>query len=281
MRVKGMRVAIIGGAGQMGEWFSRFFLRQGADVVISGRRRSRCIELSRRIKVRVARSNIDAVKGADLIIISVPIHSFEEIVKELGPHIKEGQRVIDITSVKAMPVRVMHRYIKKGEILGTHPMFGPSAKKEGQNFILTPTNARERRLAREMGRYLRSQGFRVHVMPPEKHDSIIGHVLSLTHFVGLVTASAWKELGIKNYADTTSTSFRFLFEFVQSVLDSNPELYSYLQMEVPKARAAELELVRESRSWLDLIKRQDRKEFAKRMLELRAYANEVKKKGGF
>jgi hypothetical protein len=38
--------------------------------------------------------------------------NFEEVVKEIAPHIEKEQKVIDITSVKEEPVRIMHKYLK-------------------------------------------------------------------------------------------------------------------------------------------------------------------------
>jgi prephenate dehydrogenase len=268
-----MKIAIIGGYGQMGAWFAEFFKSRGDTVTISGRDYTKCLKAARKIGVRAAKTNADAVIGADLIVISVLIGNFKKVVRELAPSIREGQKVIDLTSLKVLPVRIMHRYLGGATVLGTHPMFGPSAKAKGQNFVLTPTNPAERRFAGTLGKMLRGNGFKVRIMSPAKHDRMIGAVLSLTHFVGLVTADTWKELRIERYMDTSSTSFRFLLQFAKSVADSNSELYAYLQMDVPRAAEAESVFVRRSKIWAGMVRRRQRRGFRRRMEELSAYLN--------
>ncbi len=272
-----MRVAIIGGYGQMGIWFSNFYKSQGHSVIISGRDRGKASLTAKKLGVDAAESNRKAVDGADLVIVSILPEHFERVVKEIAPRIKTNQKVIDITSVKEYPVRIMHRYIRNATVLGTHPMFGPSANRQGQNFILTPTNAKETRYAKELKRYLTSKGFSVRIMTPQKHDAVIGMVLSLTHFIGLVTADSWKELGVERYMKTSSTSFRFLSEFVKSIVDSNPSLYSYLQMDVPDARRSRRIFIKTANSWIRLIERRDRKNFSRKMAQLSGYVNSIQK----
>jgi prephenate dehydrogenase len=268
-----MRIAIIGGTGEMGQWFAAFFRAKGHSVVISGRHYKKCLRVARKLRVSAAKSNADAVKGADLVMVSVLMSGFKDVIKGIAPHLEKGQKLIDVTSVKEKPVQIMHKYIKNAVALGTHPMFGPSAKAAGQNFILTPTNSSEARFARELGRMLRGYKFRVRTLTPRKHDEMIGAILSLTHFVGLVTADAWRGLKIERYINTSSTSFRFLLQFAKSVVDSSPELYSYLQMDVPRVEAAERHFVVKAESWSWMIKQKRRSAFKRKMTALSKYLN--------
>ncbi len=270
-----MRIAIIGGAGQMGEWFSRFFLSQGHSVTISGRNRRKCMALSRRLKVRVAEDNAEAVKGADVVVISVLIGDMEKVLAEIAPHLKENQMVIDMTSVKVEPVKLMHRHLRGVKILGTHPMFGPSAESRGQNFVLTPTNAGERKNAAFIKRLLKPGRFNVVMMSPRKHDDMIGMIMSLSHFIGLVTAASWRKLRIERHIKTGSTSFNFLFRFAKSVVDSNPELYSYLQMQVPTVTYAEDVFVKNAERWAKMVREKKKGEFIRNMEELSAYLDRL------
>ncbi len=255
----------------MGRWFAAFLKRKGNTVIISGRDRRKASRVARSIGVEAAGSNIDAVGGADLVIISVLPPYLERVLREISPRLTEKQRVIDITSIKAVPVRLMHRYIKRSVVLGTHPMFGPSADTKGQNFILTPTNAKEKRFARELGRMLSDYGFSVRTTTPEKHDAMIGYILSLTHFIGFVTADTWKTLRMERYINASSTSFKFLLKFAKSVVDSDPGLYSYIQMDVPTSSKAESAFVKQARMWSGIVRKRDRSRFEARMNELSRY----------
>ncbi len=268
-------IAIIGGYGLMGQWFSRFFARKGCNVVISGRSRLKCSRAARKLGVRSAKSNIEAIKGADLIIVSVMAGRLSGVLKEISPHLSQGQKVIDVTSVKSVPVRLLHRYVRKNTVLGTHPMFGPSAQAKGQNFILTPTNAKERAFANELSAYLRRSGFNVVMMSPEKHDQMIGAMLSLTHYVGFVTGDTWRRLGIHRFMNTSSTSFRFLKSFVKSIMDASPELYSYLQVAVPGVYDIEGEFSKVSKEWAELTRKKDAKKLMSRMYHIERYLSKL------
>ena len=106
----------------MGRWFARFLSAEGRQVIISGRSQAKLREAAGQLGVESA-PNEQAVAEADAVILSVPIDSFEAVVKEIAPHTHAGQYIFDITSIKARPVEIMHKYIHKGTILGVHPMF--------------------------------------------------------------------------------------------------------------------------------------------------------------
>ena len=73
-----MRVAIIGGSGKMGRWFASFLLKEGEEVIITGRNEKKLLEARQQLGVEIATS-MEAVSRADVVLISVPIDSFEEV----------------------------------------------------------------------------------------------------------------------------------------------------------------------------------------------------------
>ena len=75
-----MKIAIIGGSGKMGRWFANFLLKDGKEVIITGRSREKLLEARQQLGVEVA-DNVEAVKRADTIVVSVPIDDFEAVVK--------------------------------------------------------------------------------------------------------------------------------------------------------------------------------------------------------
>ena len=121
-----MKIAVIG-AGKMGRWFAKFFLEQGISVVVSDKDKDKLLKIAEELKVETA-SNVDAVRSADKVLICVPIENFEDVIAEIHPYIRPEQEIMDICSVKELPVNIMHKYIKNGAILGTHPLFGPGVK---------------------------------------------------------------------------------------------------------------------------------------------------------
>jgi len=274
-----MKIAIIGGAGNMGKWFCNFFLKQGYEVIVSGRTRQKLIDLSKEIPVEVAENNIEAVKKADIIIISVLLQNFEDVVKEFAPYIKENQIVWDITSVKEIPVDIMHKYIKKGIILGTHPVFGPGAKDTNQNFVLTPTNEKEEKYARELKTWLEERGFKVSIMSPRKHDELMAVILGFSHFVGLTVGDTWLDLNFRELEKISGTSFKTLFNLVENVVNTDPEFYSVLQMSLPNVDKVESLFQRKIEKWLNIIRNKDKEKFVKEMITLRKKLEKSRRHG--
>ena len=68
-----MRIAIIGGSGNMGRWFARFALKEGHQVTITGRNRAKLREAGKQLGVEATTDNIEAVKSSRVVLISVPI----------------------------------------------------------------------------------------------------------------------------------------------------------------------------------------------------------------
>ncbi len=254
----------------MGRWFAAFLRDEGKEVLITGRDQKKLAEAGRQLGVEVA-SNLEAVKGADVVVLSVPIDSFESVVREISPALKSGQIVVDVTSVKTAPVDIMHRHLGTYVVLGTHPLFGPGARSiANQNFALTPTNAAEAALAEKVKEYLEGRRGKVSLMTPQEHDDMMTVILGLSHFIAIVSADTL--LGsskLKKMQALGGITYKVLLTLVESVLTEDPELYASLQMNLP--HVAEVERLFQSRAkdWADMVESGDRQQFIRRMRALR------------
>ncbi len=250
----------------MGRWFTGFLLKDGKEVVLIGRNEKKLLEAKRQLSVETT-SNMEAIENADVILLSVPIDNFEEVVKQISPHIRSGQIVIDITSVKVSPVALMHKYLKTGLVLGTHPLFGPGARGvASQNFVLTPTNKDEEGLAQKIRKYLEAKGSRVSLMTPQQHDEMMTIILGLSHFIAIVSADALLSSGkLKRAAAFSGITYKVLLTLVESVLSEDPELYASLQMNLPNLAEIEQLFQRKASEWADLVKSKEREKFVRRM----------------
>jgi len=265
-----MKVAIIGGSGKMGRWFANFLLKEDKKVIITGRNERKLLQAKQQLGVEVA-TNIEAVKQADVVLLSVPIDSFEEVVEQVSSYIRPQQVIIDITSVKESPVEVMHKHIKNGLVLGVHPMFGPGAKDiVGQNFVLTPTNKEERALAQKVREYLEARGARVTLMTPHEHDEMMTVILGLSHFIAIVSADTLLSSDkLRLMKAISGSSYKLLLMLAESVISEDPEFYASLQMSLPNMTEIEKLFQRSSKTWADLVQNKDKREFVKRMDILR------------
>lgn len=265
-----MKIAIIGGSGKMGQWFARLLQKDGKDVVITGRNQAKLLKAKQELGVEVA-PLAEAVKTADVVLLSVPIDNFEEVVQQVSPYTHREQAIIDITSVKVFPVEVMHRHIKTGTVLGAHPMFGPGARDIArQNFILTPTSAAESALAQKVSGYLVTRGARTTVMTPPEHDEVMTVTLGLAHFIAIVSADTllsfnrWKEMQALG-----GSSYKLLLTLAEGVVSQETESYASLQMHLPNLVRIEQQFQKTAQTWVDLVASGDKKKFTERMIVLK------------
>ncbi|MFC2017627.1 prephenate dehydrogenase [Chloroflexota bacterium] len=261
-----MKIAIIGGSGKMGRWFASFLLKDGKEVIITGRNERKLLEAKQQLGVEVA-SNVEAVRSADIVLLSVSIDNFEEVVKQICPYTHSGQAIIDITSIKVFPVETMHKHIKTGVALGMHPVFGPGARDiVNQNFVLTPTNNDETALAQKISKYLEARGARATMMTPYEHDEMMAVILGLSHFIAIVSADTLVSFDrLKQMEAIGGSTYKLLLTLVGSVVSEDPEFYASLQMSLPNMAEIERLFQRSSKTWADLVKDKNRQEFAKRM----------------
>ncbi len=265
-----MKLAIIGAAGKMGLWFTRFFLEQGFSVIVAGRTKKKLLKIKEEFDVEVA-DNATAVKNADRVLICVPIENFEEVVKEIAPYVKSDQQIIDICSIKGFPVDVMHKHLSKATTLGTHPMFGPSAKSvKNQNFVLTPTNAKERQFANDFKTWLEERKAKVSVMSPKRHDELISFVLGLSHFVGMVACDTLlSKSDFNEMKNVAGPSFKLLSTLAERVASQDPEFYASLQIHLPRVEEIEELFYEKAGEWLNLVKKKDESLLANKMKTVR------------
>lgn len=264
-----MRVAIIG-AGRMGRWFAKFFLEQGFTVVASDKDREKLQRLKEELNIEVA-DNVKAVKSADRILVCVPIENFEEVIREISTHIHPRQEVMDICSIKETPVNIMHNYISNAVTLGTHPMFGPGVKSiKGQNFVLTPTNLKEKALAENFGKWLKNKGANVFFMTPKEHDRLMPIVIGMPYFLSYVVCDTLLSYGLFTKARKTSgVSYKLLLTIMEAMVSEKAEFAVSLQFRLPEMDKLGQLVLRKTKEWLKIIQQKEEKTFIEKVVLLK------------
>jgi prephenate dehydrogenase len=271
-----LRVAVIG-AGKMGRWFTRFFRDEGYFVVVSSRTRSKAEALREEFGAEVADNYVEAVQGADWILLCVSLEGLEPVLKDIGSHIRAGQAVMDIGSVKDIPVQLLHKYIKNGVTLGTHPVFGPGAKSlVGQNFVLTPVDEEEKRFVVDFKNWLEGRGAEVSVLSPMRHDELMALVLGFPHFIGLVAGDTL--VNTSDFVDAKrvgGATYKLLLTLAGSVAAEEPVFYSNLHMSLPEMAQIEELFLSKVEEWLKLVKTKDCEGFGRKMEEVKKRLREL------
>jgi prephenate dehydrogenase len=264
-----LRTAVLG-AGKMGIWFAKYCKSRGDTVVLADRNVEKLAKLKEELGVETADFAV-AVWGADRVLICVSISSFEEIVKKISPAIHVGQPVMDICSIKEYPVNIMHQYLKKALVLGTHPVFGPGSSGVAHKaYVLTPTNSEEHAYAEKFKEWLIEEEAHVFVMTPQKHDELMGIVLGFPHFLGLAACETLLEqpsfMESKKLAGTT---YRMLFTLAEAVAMETPDLYANIQTKLADLDNMEEQFIANAKQWLDLMKKKDVPALMERVTQLR------------
>jgi len=231
-------ILILGGTGETGSWFARYFKGKGFDVAIWGPRGR--VEVAKQLGVRYAHDMMAEVEKSDIVLVSVLIEKTVDIIREVAPHMHPGSLIMDVTSIKSGPVKAMKTYAPKGvEVLGTHPMFGPTMPSlRGQTIILTPVEGKTGKWLSIMQSLFVSDGAHVEILDAQEHDEIMAVVQALTHFayIGIGAALRTLDFDVQKSRRFMSPVYEIMIDFVGRILDQNPELYASIQKN-PKAAA--------------------------------------------
>jgi prephenate dehydrogenase len=212
-----MIAGIIGGTGKMGGLFGSVLARHGFEILASGR--------------STPLSNRELAEESDLVMVSVPIRSTVGVIGEIAPLLTGEQLLCDLTSLKGEPVKAM--LSSKAQVLGTHPLFGPTVSSlRNQTIILTPARCGSA-LSLRLPEILRNEGANLVVMTPEAHDRLMAVIQGLTHFGNLCMADAIRRTGTDLAAalEATSPVYRIQMGLIGRLLSQDPTLYGdMLQM---------------------------------------------------
>jgi len=231
------RMLIVGGTGGTGSWFARYFKDHGFRVSVWGP--SGRVDVAERLGVRFAQDLLAEAAENDVVLLSVPIRETARVVEEIAPQMRPGSLLMDVTSLKSEPMEAMMRWAPEGvEVLGTHPMFGPTIPTiRGQTVILVPAEGRCNAWLSPMEEIFREDGARVEVLGAEEHDRIMAVVQALTHFAYISIGSTLRSLdfNVAHSRRFMSPVYEIMIDFVGRILAQSPELYASIQ-ENPEAK---------------------------------------------
>ena len=199
-------IAIIG-PGLIGSSIMRAARAHGAvrAIVASSRSpetRQRVVELG--IADKVVATNAEAVEGADLVIVCVPVGICGAVAKEIAPHLKPGAIVSDVGSVKGAIVRDMGPHLPNSvHFVPAHPVAGtehsgPDAGFaelfEGRWCILTPPEGTDPEAVNRLAAFWSLLGANVEVMSPDHHDLVLAVTSHLPHLIAYTIVGTADEL---------------------------------------------------------------------------------------
>jgi len=122
-----------------------------------------------------------------IVLLCMPISAMENTLDKIAPLVNPQALIVDVCSVKALPVKWMREKLPETvSLLATHPMFGPDSARDslkGHTIVLCPERISNRQF-KKIVTLLESMGLIVIESTPENHDKQIAVSLALTHFIG-------------------------------------------------------------------------------------------------
>jgi prephenate dehydrogenase len=209
--MKKIKVGIIGGTNGMGRWFAALLKKEGCTVHVCGRKTKLGIN--------------DLVRLCNVIVVAVPISATAGIIKQVGPLLSKDTLLMDLTSLKYEPVKLMLDN-SKAEIIGGHPLLGPQLKDvSGQNVILCP--ARGKKWLGWLKEVFKKNKMNVLEATPEKHDKMMAIVQALNHFntITLGLALAKTNIPLAQINKFSTPIFRTKLDIIKKVFMESPDMY--------------------------------------------------------
>ena len=216
-------ILIIGGLGEMGEWFSYFFQNQGHDVSIYDIKGKSPIFKS-------FESLRQGIREASCALIASSLDSVPHIIDELT-QLKFRGVIFDIASLKGHLLDSIKRATKEGiSITSIHPMFSRTARTLSDKVICF-CNCGSMVANQKVENLFKNTSAMIVKLSLEEHDRLISYVLGLSHIINIIFVKVLMEGGneYNNLKNVASTTFNSQMVTASSVINENPNLYYAIQ----------------------------------------------------
>ncbi|MEC9345994.1 MAG: prephenate/arogenate dehydrogenase family protein [Pseudomonadota bacterium] len=153
--------------------------------------RERAIELG--IVDAAFADNAEAVQGADMVILCIPVGAMGAVAAEIAPALAEGAILSDVGSVKGSIVEAVRPHLP-GHVafVPAHPIAGTENSGPDAGFaslfrhrwtILTPDADAPAEAVRRVEGFWSAMGALVEIMTPQHHDQVLAITSHIPHLI--------------------------------------------------------------------------------------------------
>ena len=189
------RITILG-PGLLGGSLGLAACQAGYEVVLWGRRSER-VEAARQLGLEATTDLVEAVTGADLIMLATPVGVMGPLTERFKSHLKPGALVTDVGSVKGLPHAMAEEHGLP--FIGSHPMAGSEQAGieasrmdlfHGAACALTNEQARPADEVESLERFWKDLGCQVSSWTASEHDRAVARISHMPHAMAVATAAA-------------------------------------------------------------------------------------------
>lgn len=189
------RVALIG-LGLIASSLYWAFKRDGLVGEVTGYARSgETRDIAREIGLcdRICDSAAEAVEGADLVVLCVPVGAMDAVAREIAPALKAGATVTDVGSVKRAVIDAVHPHlIDKVHFVPSHPLAGTEHSGprsgfaelfEGRWFLIVPVEGTDVAVVDQLDTLWQAIGSKTARMDADHHDLVLAVTSHAPHLI--------------------------------------------------------------------------------------------------
>lgn len=226
-----LQLALIG-CGQIGGSFALALHVAGADVRITGydtQARHSEILLEMGAIDTIASSLEQAVSRVDIIILAVPLRSYEAVINTMAAHLQPHAIITDVGSVKTTMLAQKTALNPSIALIPAHPisgseLSGPMVARadlfQDKLCVLTPEPETSPEAIDAIASLWQLVGAQIRYMPASVHDQLYAYVSHLPHMIAFVAARQFYAMGAHIMPEDVVLS-RFL-----RIARSDPRMWS-------------------------------------------------------
>lgn len=223
----------------------------------------------------------EAVEGADLIAIAVPVDVIPQLAVKILNRVTENQIVIDMGSTKGELCEIISQHPARHRFVATHPMWGtefsgPQAATAdsfaGRNVVICQKELSDTLAVEKVESIYRALGMDVLEMDAEQHDlhaAYVSHISHITSFI-LSTTVLEKEREEEAIFNLAGGGFDSTARLAKSSAETWIPIFKQNKYNV-------LDVLREYIHQLNLFRKALEKDDYKALEQTIARANEIKR----
>jgi cyclohexadieny/prephenate dehydrogenase len=157
----------------------------------------------RRLADEIWDTPAEAVKGADLVILCVPVGAMGEVAREIAPALSEGAVVSDVGSSKQTVIAALREALPGRTIIPAHPVAGTEHSGPDAGFaslfqqrwcIVTPPEDADPAQVSKLVAFWEALGAMVDTMDPKHHDLVLAVTSHIPHLIAYTIVGTASDL---------------------------------------------------------------------------------------